>query len=136
MPTLLEKRIANPKQLFFVDGLGAWLTAFLLSVVLSNFESTFGMPLHILIVLALIAGFFAFYSFGCYFFLKHKWKPYLLAIAVANLLYCALTLGLVIRHYEELTFWGLGYFIVELLVLIVLIVFEFRTTLKKQHISL
>lgn len=130
MPSLLERWIANPKQLFFVDGLGAWFTAFLLSVVLANFESTFGMPLHILIILALIAGFFAFYSFGCYFFLKHNWKPYLRAIAIANLCYCALTVVLVVQHFEVVTFWGMGYFIIELLILIVLIVLEFRVTSK------
>lgn len=130
MPSLVEKWIANPKKLFFVDGLGAWLSAFLMSGLLANFEGTFGMPLRPLMVLALIAGFFALYSFGCYFFLKHRWKPFMRAIAVANLMYSGLTLVLVVRHYDLLTLLGVGYFTIELLVLLVLIILEFRALTK------
>jgi hypothetical protein len=36
---LITQLSAQPKRLFLIDGLGAFLTAFLLSVVLANFES-------------------------------------------------------------------------------------------------
>lgn len=128
----IERWIANPKQLFFVDGLGAGLTAFSLSVLLANFEASFGMPVPVLTVLALIATFYAFYSFGCYFFLRHNWHPYLRAIAVANLLYGVATASLVVRHYEQLTLLGLGYFAIELLVLAILVGLEFWVGTKRK----
>ena len=131
MPSLLQRLTKNPKLLFFVDGIGAWFSAFLLSMVLAKFESTFGMPLNVLIILALVPGFFAFYSFACYFFLKDNWSPFLKSIAIANLLYCLVTIGLVIYHYEKLTFLGVGYFAIEVLVVSVLIVLEFKASSKR-----
>ena len=130
MASLLQRLTTNPKDFFFVDGIGAWLSAFLLSMVLANFIPVFGMPLHILTVLALIAGFFAFYSFGCYFFLKHNWRPFLKGIAIANLLYCCFTIGLVLYHYAKLTFLGVAYFLAEILVISVLIFIEFKLSSK------
>lgn len=131
MPSFLQIITGKPKQLFFVDGIGAWLSAFLLSMVLANFIPAFGMPLHILTILALIPGFFAFYSFGCYFFLRDNWGPYLIAIAMANVLYCCLTLGLVIYHYEKLTSLGVGYFVLEMIVIVLLTILEFKAGSKR-----
>jgi len=133
MPSPLQRLTANPKQLFFVDGLGAWVSAFFLSMVLAKFEPAFGMPLNVLIILALVPGFFVLYSFGCYFFLKDNWGPFLKAIAVANSLYCLVTIGLVIYHYDKLTFLGIGYFVIEILVVGVLIALEFKASSKKMQ---
>ncbi len=131
MASPLQRLTSNPKQLFFVDGLGAWVSAFFLSMVLAKFEPIFGMPLNVLIILALVPGFFILYSFGCYFFLKDNWSPYLKGIAIANSLYCLVTLGLVMYHYEKLTFFGVGYFVVEILIVGVVIFLEFKASLKR-----
>lgn len=113
-------------RLFLIDGLGASVSAFFLGVVLIRFENTFGMPRSVLYFLALLPCIFAIYSFGCYFFVKGNHRSYLRGVAVANLLYCVLTIGLVIFHFESLTLLGLLYFFIELIVIVLLVSVELR----------
>ena len=47
-------------------------------------------------------------------------------IAVANLLYCSSTMVLVFVYYHGLTTYGLTYFLLELLVVIVLVAVELK----------
>jgi hypothetical protein len=117
----------TPEKVFLIDGLGGLLAAFLLSVILARFEEYFGMPSCIDYVLALIACFYAVYSFTCYFFIKSNVKAYLKFIAIANLLYCCLTLILVFYFSDSLTTLGFTYFILEILVIIVLVFIEYKT---------
>ena len=121
---LITQLAAHPKRLFLIDGLGAFLTAFMLGVVLSNFESSFGMPQKTLYFLSFLAGIFCFYSFCCYFFVSGNWRPFLKAIAVANTLYCCITLGLVFYYYQNLTLLGVVYFLGEIGVVMGLVVVE------------
>ncbi len=118
------------KNIFLLDGLGALLSAFSLGVLLTTFQSIFGMPLPVLYGLSLVAGLFAVYSLGCHFFSPHNWRPFLRSIAVANVLYACLSLGMVVCFYDELTAWGVGYFGAELLVLLALVALELRTLAK------
>lgn len=114
------------KKLFLIDGLGALVTALLLSQVLARFESVFGMPREILWVLAGIAGCFAVYSFLCHLFIEENGQPYLKGIAVANTVYCITTLGLVIYLNESLTYLGIAYFIGEIFIILILVRLEFN----------
>ena len=123
---LTNQLAAHPKRLFLIDGLGAFLTAFMLGVVLANFESSFGMPLKTLYFLTFLAGIFCFYSFCCYFFVSDNWRPFLKVIAVANTLYCCITLGLVFYYYQNLTLLGVVYFFGEIGVVMGLVVVELR----------
>ncbi len=118
----------NPKQLFLIDGIGAVVSAFFLGVVLVHLENRVGMPKSILFVLALIPCFFALYSFGCYYFLKTNWALYLKVIAICNLLYCMLTIGLVYFNFATLTSLGLFYFVVELIIILILVRAELRSS--------
>ncbi len=118
---------ANSKQLFLIDGLGALLSAFMIGIVLATFEPVFGVPQPVTNVLAIIPVVFAIYSLGCYWLLRKNWQQYLRLIAIANLLYCCLTAGLVIYHYQSLTLWGLLYFIGEIVVVVTLAGVELKT---------
>lgn len=130
LQSLVNQLIANPRQLFLIDGLGALLTAFFLAVILAKFEAHFGMPRNVLYPLAIVACIFAIYSMSCYFFLPVHWRPYLKVIALANLTYCCLTLALVIFHYQSLMVLGLLYFLLELVVVGALIYIELRVAAK------
>ncbi len=112
------------RNFFLLDGIGAIVTAFMLAVVLGNFQPIFGMPNEILYWLAGAAVCFAFYSFSCYLFLKGNWKPFLQVIAIANTAYCLMTLMLGIVHRECLTLLGAGYFVGEIIVVMTLVRFE------------
>lgn len=122
--------LTDTKKLFVIDALGALLSSFLLGVVFRRFESTFGMPKDILLVLALLPILFIAYDYYAYFNVKENWRPYLKGIAFLNSIYCCITVGLVIYHYERLTFWGVGYFVAELLIIAVVITLELKASSK------
>ena len=120
----------RPRLLFLTDSLGALLTAILLGFVLVRFEGFFGMPREVLYPLSFLAAFYAVYSFSCYWHLPDRWRPFLRAIAVANLGYCCLTTGLVVYFYPQLTHWGVAYFLTEIIVIISLVLIELHTIRK------
>jgi len=126
----------KPKTLFLIDGIGALLTAFLLFVVLSRFEVYVGMSKTILTYLSLIALFFSIYSTGCFLFLKQYWTPFIRGIAIANLLYCLLTIGLLIGNRPFITRIGVSYFLVEVAIILILIYIELKvaTAINQQSI--
>lgn len=100
--------------------MGALLSAFLLGVVLTTFSEYVGMPHEILLLLSGIALALTGFSLGCYFFARKSWQPLLLAIGATNLLYCCLTIALVVYYSSQLTFFGFSYFVVEVLIIGVL----------------
>lgn len=128
----MNKITLNPKLVFLLDCLGALLSAFLLGVVLTSFQPIFGMPRQVLYGLAALAGLFAIYSFWNYRWFKENWRPYLRGIAIVNLLYCCLTAALVIYFRQELTKWGLLYFLQEMVVIMVVVMLEFKTITRKN----
>lgn len=120
------------QNIFLIDALGALTTTILLSQVLARFESVFGMPREILYLLALIAALFAIYSFWCHWRTKVNRIPYLKGIALANTLYCILTLGLVIHLHHSLTWLGTAYFIGEIIIVMGLVLVEIKLSYSYQ----
>jgi len=126
----MSKMILNPKKLFLIDSLGGLLSAFLLGAVLASFETTFGMPQKVLYFLSFIACVYAIYSFLSYWQIKENWRLYMRIIVIANMIYCLLTIGLVIYYYQELTKLGVIYFLLEIVVIISLVIIELKTVSK------
>ncbi len=118
----------NSRRYFLIDGLGAVLSALLLGVVLVRFQSFIGMPSKVLYGLALIAGLIALCSFLCYFQKPRNWRLFLKGIAFTNIGYCGLTLALVCTYYPELTAWGITYFVLEMVVIVGIAVWELKKT--------
>jgi hypothetical protein len=114
----------NPGRIFILDGCGAIVSGTCLGIIIPMFQDSFGMPLQILHILALIALVFAIYSFTCYFLSGKNWKLFLRIIMTANALYCLLTAGLVIYYFPVLTLLGLTYFVLEIIVICLVIWFE------------
>ncbi len=121
----------NPRKLFLIDSLGAITSAFSLGVILIQFESYFGMPSHVLYILAVIPCFFALYSFLCYWRFPRNWRPFMKAIAMANLLYCFVSMGLVYQFHGQLTTLGFVYFLLEFIIIISLVSVELTTAAKR-----
>ena len=130
MAQWLKRLIFKPKKIFLLDAVGALVSAFFLGVVLVRFEKLVGMPLNILYLLAIIPCFFAVYSIYCHFALKRNWSVFLRIIAVANLLYCILTMGLLFVYYQSLSVLGLLYFLVEQFLIGILIAIELKASSK------
>ena len=134
--SIIKRFTLQPKTLFLIDGLGALVTAFFLFVILRTYNVYFGMPQNTLTYLSLIAIVFCLYSITCYFFLKDNWRPFLKTISMANLLYCCLTMGLVIYYYPSLTILGVSYFLAEIIVVFVVVFVELKTlaaTVQKKR---
>ena len=126
---LITKAELNPKKLFLIDGFGAILSAFLLGVVLVKFEEIFGIPTSVLYFLATIPIFFVIYDVFCY--QKHlKIGILLKGIAVLNILYCCISIGLISCHFSSITILGWTYIIVEIILVSFLAMIEFRVGRK------
>ncbi|WP_338793404.1 hypothetical protein [Bernardetia sp. MNP-M8] len=131
--TAIEKVKSNPKVIFLIDGIGALVTSLSLFGIGFWLSDYFGMPKNILYILSSIVAFYAFYSLSCYFFLFDKlgktdknWQSFLKVIITANILYCTVMPFLMLFHYEGLTVLGMSYFIFEIFVILVLVVFEIK----------
>ena len=118
----------SAKTLFLIDAAGAFVTAVLLSQVLARYESVFGMPGSVLFILVGIALCFAVYSLLCHFLVKENTGKFLKVIAAANTMYCILTLGLVILFFHPLTWLGLAYFTGEIIIILMLVALEYKTS--------
>jgi hypothetical protein len=123
----------NIRKLFLIDSLGAFLSAIMLGLVLTRFETFFGVPADVLRILAIIPCVFFFYSFLFHLIKTKNERFYLTIIAVANLLYCCLTTFYVFQRYQKLTVWGLIYFVAEIIVVVILALYELK--IVKKHFS-
>ncbi len=123
---------SNPKTILLVDSIGALISTIMLGLVLTTFEPVFGMPRAVLFLLAAIALTFCIYSFLSYRLSGENWRPFLIGISAANLIYCFLTLGLVIYLFEELTTVGMLYFASEMAVIVILATLELKIALKPE----
>ena len=128
---VLDKIISNPKLIFLIDGFGAILSMFLLGFVLIKLERVIGMPAQTLYILAGIAGIFSIFSFVCAFRITKNWRTLLKIIAFANLSYCLLTFSLLFYHQSQLTIFGIVYFLLEILVIVGLALFELKIAALK-----
>ena len=117
----------HPRTLFLIDGLGAMLSAIFLGVVLVKLEHYFGMPKNVLYGLASVACIFAVYSLTNHFCFPENWRFYLKGIATANFVYCLVTLSLAIYYSKALTSLGIFYFLAEVMVIIGLVMIEWKT---------
>ena len=115
--SFIHQLLPHPRRFFLVDGIGALLSGGFLLGILAPFDQFFGMPASIVHRLGAIACVFAVYSLACYLRNPAKWKPFLAIILTANILYGCISLALVISYYQQLTIWGLSYFVLELIVL-------------------
>lgn len=128
MPQLLTHFVRifvrKPYQIFLLDALGALSTALLLLLLVAPLEGFFKMPVAIVYQLSAAAGLFVLYSMACWLRKPRRWRPYLMAIIVANCLYCVLTGSLMLYHFDILSIWGIAYFLGEIVVIGLVVVLE------------
>jgi hypothetical protein len=120
----------HPKQLFLIDSAGALLSAILLGFILVRFENSIGMSYEILYCLAAIACIFSMYSFVCFLTKLDNWRFYMKVIAIANLSYCCLTIGIMMYLHQKISIMGWLYFGSEMLIIATLAIIELKTATK------
>ena len=128
---LLNRLKTNPKRIFLIDAFGALLTTILLFGILAQLEQYFGMPKNILYLLSGIALCLFIYSISCHLLIKSNWKPFLRILIICNLLYSLVSLVIIIKHSEKLTELGWTYFILELIVIGIIVIVEYKSYLNQ-----
>lgn len=135
--SIVENLKSKPKVIFLIDGIGALVTSFSLFGIGYFVQEYFGMPKDILYSLAFVVVFYALYSFSCYFLLfdkfgkaTKKWQSFLKVIIAANSLYCLIMSLVLLEFYQNLTDLGLIYFTLEIIVIIILVILEFKVASK------
>jgi hypothetical protein len=133
----IKKSIKNlkigPRTVFIIDGSGAILSAFLLGVVLVQFQSFFGIPFRILYFLAAIPILFFLFDVYSYLTVQHHTVKKLKIIALANLLYCLLSISVTAYHAGQVTIWGWIYILIEILIVLIVVAIELATAKKIIH---
>lgn len=126
--------ITNPKNIFLLDGCGALLTTLLIFFVLRTFNDFFGLPKITLEYLAALALVFSIYSVSCFFLVKRNWKSFLKIICIANIIYSLLTIGLLFYHYQNISIFGVAYFLGEIVIIGGIVFVEIKAMKNKELI--
>lgn len=121
---LVQYFISNPRRLFMVDAFGAAVTAVAIGLIMQALPQWFMVQLSISYALAGIAMVFSLYSALCGLALSSGFKPYILAIAMANTLYCIATAGILLIFFEQFSVLASIYFLLEICVIIILVFIE------------
>ena len=117
----------DPKKLFLIDGMGAIGTASLLLLLPVFFPGIFGLPDSYTQLLGGVAVCFAIYSLYNYArFNPAKWKPLLKVISIANAVYCVISLGILLLHFQQITTIGWLYFMGEIAIIMLLVLWEMK----------
>ena len=114
MEKLIQHFAEKQKTLFLVDSIGAFITAFFLFVIIQQLNFYFGIPKTQLTYLLIIAICFCIYSVSCFLLLKRRFAPFMRFIGIANILYCVVTIGTLIKYYHLVTLIGTSFFLIEI----------------------
>ncbi len=116
----------QPKNVFLIDGVGAFLSVLMLWCLIAPFESFFGFPGDIAKSLAVLPVIYAVYSLSCSVFVKTEQTIFIKIIIAANLLYCVLSFVLVVFYFDRITIFGLWYFLSEKVIILALVMWEWK----------
>lgn len=119
----------NEKNIFLLDAIGAMLSAVFTGVILPNYSDLIGLRKELLYGLAFLPVVYAIYSFSCFQFVKTIKPMMIIYIISANLLYCAISLSLIL-FCKDLTSIGNYLLLLEIFVVIVVVKIELNV-LKK-----
>lgn len=121
----------SPRNIFLVDSIGAVISATLLAII-AQLHHYFGMPQAVLYKLILLPVLYALYSLLCFVIQPTNWQLFLKIIALANLIYCIITVCLTIQYFTVLTLLGRVYFLSEAAVIVILFVIEWAFSCKSK----
>ena len=127
---MIQSFVVNPKKIFLMDALGAAVSAILLGVVLVKLERVFGIPESTLYFLAAFPILFILYDLFCLTKNKNDLGPFLKLIAVVNITYCCLSIGMTIYHLNTITIFGYLYILIEVIITFTLAIFEYKVASK------
>ena len=117
--------LQNAIHLFWVDGLGALISAFLLGIVWVEWQVYFGLPTQYLYVLAILPLFFVAYDVFALFNRSIALSRLLYGISFLNIAYLITSILISILHFDLLTIWAKLYLGGEVLIVLLLATVEY-----------
>lgn len=120
------------RWIFFIDFIGALVSALMLAIVLPYFQSYIGMPTHTLYLLGACAFTFAVFSGSCYFLKPSRWTLALRTIALGNSGYCLASMVFMVIFWPSLTQLGIFYFVSEKFIVLTLVSMEWYHAIVSQ----
>jgi hypothetical protein len=124
--------VKNPQAIFLIDSIGAFLSALCLLIISRFYNDYFGIDPSTLQLLTILPIIFFIYSASSYILIKHSYKSFIQIIAIANLLYCLITLVFISYFFAAISILGLSYFILEIFVIAFVVYLEFTVAFKCQ----
>lgn len=123
----MQTKTLKPRRLFFLDGIGAFVSLIFLGIVLVRYQELIGMPIPALRILAIFPFLFMIYDTICYFKAKSQPAVLLKVISVLNLLYAFFSITSVFFYFDKITYLGLNYFSLEVILILLLVNLEWKT---------
>jgi len=127
-----RKAIGNTtKQVLLIDAAGALLSAIMLGLVLPHLVDYVGMSPNVLRALAVPPLVFIIFDIIAYRWSEDRWRQAVAIIAVANVVYCCISIFLMYQHKDILLPFGYLYFVVEVIIVLVVAGVEFKIARSK-----
>lgn len=121
----------RPKLLLIIDGFGALLSFVLLAFVLPVFQDEIGITINTLYFLAAFPLLYLLYDFVCVFFIKENLLGHSLKlVAYFNIVYCLISLSTIFIHVKTITWLGVLYFTIEVMIILILAIIELKVANK------
>ena len=117
----------NPRRILMIDALGAFVTFLVTALLLATEWIPTGLPVTFLTLMAYIASGFCFIGVVALTLLRDLRVP-LRLLSVLNFTYCMTTVAFCVMHSSTLTFWGFNYFLVEVIVVSILALWEWKVS--------
>ncbi len=108
------------KNIFIIDGLGAFISAIMLGWVMSHYHEVIGVSVNTLRFLAIIPCFYLLLDIYSHFQEDGFQQRLLRVIAWLNILYCICSVAILFLHIDSLTWLGYAYFIGEIIIILLL----------------
>ncbi|MCC7299353.1 MAG: hypothetical protein IT244_13545 [Bacteroidia bacterium] len=132
---MLGPNSQNRIKFFLFDGIGACISTFFLLGFTLFFNKYFGLPQQVLLHLTLAATFIALFSLSCFLLKPKKYQIFMGIIIGYNIIYCIFTLFTLIENGNTITPAAIGYFTLEILIILIIINIEWYA-LKNKNIFL
>lgn len=104
----------DKKNIFLIDGIGATLSALSTGLLLPLLHQWTGVPLYVSLPLALLGLLFAVWAVGCFWFVKQPGPGMLMAMMGANLVYCLVSIAIIVS-LDGIKDWGRAFLFAEAL---------------------
>lgn len=126
MEQIPEQLSQKARKLFIIDGMGALFSSLMLGVIWVRWQECFGLPIHLLYVLALIPLGFVLYDLFAILNKHFSISRLLRGIAFLNICYVLLSFVLAIYHFDLITLWAKLYLSGEVIVVLIIVRWEIR----------